>query len=540
MTAIIAASYERVSTRVQGQYGFSLGAQHTSLDVFCTAQGWRLPEHLRFRDGEDENASGADWDLPDLTKMLEAARRGEFQVLAVPDFDRFARSLTKGLVLEEQLKKYGVKVVFQRVPVEDTPEGQLLKNQLYSFAEYERQKIVLRTKMGRHAKASVGKVVGCGIPPFGYRFTHETLANGKQRVCGLEHEPTRAPVIREALLALRTSSSQDVVDDLNARGVTTSHGARWSRTRLHGMAVSSVYTGTWRYGQAEVPVPPLLTDDEAAQIRHAVTHRRRSRRGRYERTADDPFLLRGLLVCGRCHRPLQTQMNTSHRYYHCGCAYPSIARLAGRSLCEMPPVNANAIEAEVWRILNATLLDADYLRAGLDAAQAEHEHADSQRVDAIQANEREIAKQRKRLDSLAADLATFPNGEFRASIRRQAQDIEAIIAKLQAQQAELEARPSSGLSAADADAVIHFAERIQSGMEHASSANRRQLYAHLQIRGTVSPAERTDPQAIRLGRTHSYRINWQASIPLFNSGTSYRKHVTLFSSEAEPRLSLVA
>ena len=72
--------------------------------------------------------------------MLEAARNREFQVLVVPDFDRFARSLVKGLILEEQLKKYGVRVVYQRVPVEDTPEGHLLKTQLYAFAEYERQK----------------------------------------------------------------------------------------------------------------------------------------------------------------------------------------------------------------------------------------------------------------------------------------------------------------------------------------------------------------------------------------------------------------
>src|SRR4051794_20486449 len=108
---IIAASYERVSTRAQGRYGFSLGAQHQSLEDFARVQGWILPEHLRFRDGEDEDASGAAWDLPSLNRMLEAARHNEFTVLVVPDFDRFARTLTKGLVLEEQLKKYGVRVV---------------------------------------------------------------------------------------------------------------------------------------------------------------------------------------------------------------------------------------------------------------------------------------------------------------------------------------------------------------------------------------------------------------------------------------------
>lgn len=132
--AITAATYERVSTRVQGRAGFSLIAQHQSGEEFARAQGWRLPDYLRFRDGDDANASGADWDLPGLTAMMEAARRREFQVLIVPDLDRFARSMVKGLVLEEQLRKYGVRVVYQRVPTDDTPEGNLLKHQLLSFA----------------------------------------------------------------------------------------------------------------------------------------------------------------------------------------------------------------------------------------------------------------------------------------------------------------------------------------------------------------------------------------------------------------------
>src|SRR4051794_1018162 len=186
---VTAASYERVSTRAQGRSGFSLIAQHQSGEDFAAANGWHLPSELRFRDGEDANASGADWDLPGLTAMMEAARHKAFQVLIVPDLDRFARSLVKGLVLEEQLRKYGVRVNYQRVPTEETPEGQLLKHQLLSFAEYERAKTTLRTSLRRRTKAQAGKVVGNGNAPFGHRFSFETLDNGKQRVSGLEPDP---------------------------------------------------------------------------------------------------------------------------------------------------------------------------------------------------------------------------------------------------------------------------------------------------------------------------------------------------------------
>ena len=129
---IIAASDERVSTRQQAQTGYSLVAQHQSLEGFAADNGWHLPEHLRFRDGEDADASGTRWDLPGLTAMLAAAGRGEFSVLIVPDLDRLARSLAKGLALEDQLRAYGVRVLYQRVPTEDTPEGRLLKHQLLS------------------------------------------------------------------------------------------------------------------------------------------------------------------------------------------------------------------------------------------------------------------------------------------------------------------------------------------------------------------------------------------------------------------------
>lgn len=68
-----AASYERVSTRTQGQHGFSLGAQRRSPGEFAADNGWSLSPHLRFRDGEEVDASGAGWDLPGLNNMLEAA-----------------------------------------------------------------------------------------------------------------------------------------------------------------------------------------------------------------------------------------------------------------------------------------------------------------------------------------------------------------------------------------------------------------------------------------------------------------------------------
>jgi hypothetical protein len=219
---------------------------------------------------------------------------------------------------------------------------------------------------------------------------------------------------------------------------------------------------------------------------------------------------------------MQTELNTRQRYYRCGCAYPSLARYSGRPRCTLPSVNANAIEAELWCTLNATLLNEDYLAAGLEAARLQHELGDSLRSERLATIEAEITKQRKRLDGLAADLTDAGEGEFRASIRRQAQEIEGIIARLCADRDDLKALPSGGLSADEADAIATFAVDVQAGMANATPADRRSLYQQLQIQGTLSPAAPDDPKAVRLGRSHHYRIDGTASIPLLDSDTTYR------------------
>src|SRR6266542_1412339 len=88
---IIAASYERVSTLAQARHGYSLGRQERDASEYAAEQGWQLPDDLRFRDGDTQDASGADWDLPGLNAMLDAAREARFHILIVPHVDRFAR-----------------------------------------------------------------------------------------------------------------------------------------------------------------------------------------------------------------------------------------------------------------------------------------------------------------------------------------------------------------------------------------------------------------------------------------------------------------
>jgi len=437
--------------------------------------------------------------------------------------------MTKAMVLKEQLAKYGVRLVCQRIQVDDSPEGRLLENQMLSFAEYEREKIRLRTMLGRRRKAEVGKVVGLGASPYGYRFTYETVEH-QQKVCGLEPDPITAPTAVRILEAVRYRSTVDVADELNREGIPSPAGKHWTNKVIQRMATNPVYIGTWIYGRhgqrctpeqhngVAVTVPALISRDLWDANQRALDHRKVARRGRLP-IEQDAYLLRGLLRCGHCHGALQVETNTGNvRYYRCARHVPSRAARLGKALCPLPDVNAVALEAELWAILGTTLLDPEYLAAGVEAARLEHDVADAMRQERLAAAEREIERQRTRLDALAGKMADTGNGEVFAALLRQAREIEALIERLTSELAELAAVQVHGLSVEEATEIEAFAEQMRIGLEHATNADRRRLYELLQVRGKVV----LDPDGVRLGRKYTFRIEWQASIPLLDQSSRFK------------------
>jgi hypothetical protein len=215
------------------------------------------------------------------------------------------------------------------------------------------------------------------------------------------------------------------------------------------------------------------------------------------------------------------------RYYACGCFRPSDANRLGKPVCDLPAVYAVGLEADVWRVLQATLLDPDALRLGLDAAQAIHAESDRLRQDRLAALDGQIAKQRAGLDVVVRGLADTGAGEVYAAILRQAKAIEDVIAKLNADRGALAAVEPAGLSVADAEALIAFAATIQEGFGEATPAERRTLYELLQVRGTVA----IDPNGLKLGQRHRYRLDWQAAIPLCTSTNIFLKSLKTYQNQ---------
>ena len=85
---------------------------------------------------------------PELEKMLKVLKDGD--TLVVTKLDRIARSVMGGSELINELNDRGVSVHILNLGIlSNDPSGNLLKNVMLAFAEFERDMIVQRTQEGK-------------------------------------------------------------------------------------------------------------------------------------------------------------------------------------------------------------------------------------------------------------------------------------------------------------------------------------------------------------------------------------------------------
>jgi len=96
----------------------------------------------------EEKFSGKTNDRPQLKLLLEQLKEGD--TFTVTKLDRFARSLIDGTKLVQELLDKGVKINILNIGVMDnTPASKLIRNIFLSFAEFERDMILERTREGK-------------------------------------------------------------------------------------------------------------------------------------------------------------------------------------------------------------------------------------------------------------------------------------------------------------------------------------------------------------------------------------------------------
>ena len=147
------AVYGRVSTAHQ-----SSDNQLLELERVASTRGWNVVR--TFRDDGISGAKGRD-ERPALDALLKAASRREIDLIAVWSIDRLGRSLQHLVTVVNDLQALGVGLfIYQQQLDTTTPSGKLCFSMFGAFAEFERNLIRDRVRVGLERAKKNGVKLG--------------------------------------------------------------------------------------------------------------------------------------------------------------------------------------------------------------------------------------------------------------------------------------------------------------------------------------------------------------------------------------------
>ncbi len=175
MNPVQVAMYARVSSEQQNEAN-TIESQIVDVRARIAARGLTLLPEQEF---VDNGYSGATLIRPALERLRDLAAAGGIDQLYVHCPDRLARNYAHQVLLLEEFLRAGVEVVFLNREVGQTPEDQLLLQVQGMIAEYERAKILERSRRGKRHAAQVGNISVLSCAPYAHAMRNELLSSSE-------------------------------------------------------------------------------------------------------------------------------------------------------------------------------------------------------------------------------------------------------------------------------------------------------------------------------------------------------------------------
>src|SRR4051795_6801357 len=245
------AIYARVSSEQQAQHD-TIASQLGRVERRIRDDGLACDPELRFI---DDGISGTILMRPGLERLRDQAAAGSVDRLYVLDPDRFSRKYAYQVLILEELAHRGVEVVFLSNPLGHDPAENLLLQVQGMIAEYERAKILERSRRGKQHAARRGSVSVLSGAPYGYRYVGKHEGGGEARYQVIAEE---ARVVRKIFewVGQGRSSLGEVCRRLQRDGVLTRTGkSAWDRSVIWAMPQNPAYKGTAAFGKTAAGAP---------------------------------------------------------------------------------------------------------------------------------------------------------------------------------------------------------------------------------------------------------------------------------------------
>ncbi len=465
MSTIRAAFYARVSSE-QHATAHTIESQIAALGERARGDATPVPPERQF---VDDGYSGATLIRPALDRLRDLATLGAIDRIYVHSPDRLARNYAYQVLLLDEWRRRGVELVFLNRPLGQSPEDDLLLQVQGIVAEYERAKIMERSRRGKRHAAQSGSLNVMSNAPFGYRYISVREGGGQAR---FEPVAEHARIVRQIFswIGRDRCSLAEVCRRLQRAGELTATGKRiWSRQAVWHILQNPAYQGRAAYGKTHmmprgkkarpraarggpaeprrsnapvatdrkewvfVPVPAIV---DAALFRAAQQqleeNRSRARLGRRR----PGYLLQGLTCCARCgyayygkttHQRGAGGRMRDFRYYRCSGS--DGYRFGGERICSNAQIQGGFLETAVWREVSDLLANPERL---------EREYQDGSRAGTSLENVDTLKAQRLKLQhALERLIDSFTEGliekdQFTARMARTKNRIAELDTKIEA------------------------------------------------------------------------------------------------------------
>jgi site-specific DNA recombinase len=438
----IAALYLRVSDVSQAdrrRTGWD-GEQETSLDTqqrhcrdHCAARGYTVSEaHVYV-----ETFTGTVlWERPELTRLREAIRTHQFDVVVMLDSDRLGRDAVYQAIVLAEADHARVDVEFVAEPDFDkTPEAYLVRYIRSYAGQVERARLLDRVGRGRRARAQAGRLMHAWKPKFGYHWRDDSKS-------AYDVDPSTAPIVerifREAVV--ERHAANNIAYRLTTDGIPTPLGklASWRPNTIVSILRDPAYAGravAWRIGSAKsktgkpinvinpesewIALPdgtiPALVDQATWEKAQVLIDSNRKRRATFTEHPESHLLRGGLAKCGSCGGQMVPDWPSSElpnayarRVYRCG------VNKKHRDRCRGAYIRADILDAAVWDWVYERLDDAELLERELAHARTQ----DPTRHD-IAVVERLLAQAERKVGNLAMAIANEDNADVQGALKTQ-------------------------------------------------------------------------------------------------------------------------
>lgn len=435
--------YIRVSTDEQAKEGYSLDAQLEKLEAFCFSQGWTIVKVYR-----EEGESAKDINRTQLQLLLQELHLCD--VVLVYKLDRLSRSVSDINNLLQTFEDNNVSFKSATEPYDTTTaQGKLLINIFASLAQFEREQLSERVRMGMEKKTKTGKWKG-GMAPYGYKVVDKKL----------EVNEDEEEVVKKVFLLSKKYGFFTVARTLTELGYQTRNGDNWHVDTVRGIANNPVYAGYLTFNESSIEYKKPAKEKNLFEGNHSriipreefwelqdILEKRRGSGGKRETSN---YYFSSILKCGRCGHSMSGHKSPSGKTYRCS------GKKAGKKC------TSHIIKEEY--LLRTVLFQLDELFKNIKG-NTEVNDVESTKIEQLEQELKSIQKLIKKQKSM-----------FEADII----DIDELIEKTESLRenekriiSELKQYQQSGPT--KTDEILYISENINSLWEYADDMERKQM-----------------------------------------------------------------